>query len=116
MTTDTEIAWLPDPQAVADLLRARTKDDDGREVGVWTEGTRPMLEEVERLIGTAAGDLLTAVDTLDVEWEDPDGAASSLCAKRTCMLIELSYHPDDASQPGSVYTSTATSGTTASAR
>jgi hypothetical protein len=103
MTTPVDIAWLPDPQQVADLLRARTKDSDSNEVGSWTANTRPTEYEVSGLIATAAGDLLAAVDTLDPEWNDPFGSAAALCAKRAAMFIELSYHPDDASQPGSVY-------------
>jgi hypothetical protein len=103
MTTLPDIAWLPSPQQVADLLRARTKDDESRELGSWTATTRPTEHEVLGLIDTAAGDLLAAVDTLNPDWEDPHGSAASLCAKRAAMLVELSYHPDDASQPGSVY-------------
>lgn len=103
MTTTPDIAWLPGPQQVADLLRARTKDDEGKELGSWTATTRPTEYEVGGLIDTAAGDLLAAVDMLDPDWADPYGSAAALCAKRAAMLIELSYRPEDASQPGSVY-------------
>ena len=104
MTDPADIAWLPGPQDVANLLRARTKDDESNELGAWTATTRPTEYEVRGLIGTAAGDLLAAVDMLDPEWEDPHGSAAGLCARRAAMLVELSYHPEDASQPGSVYT------------
>ena len=106
MSTDPPdiAAWQPGPQEVANLLRARTKDDESNELGAWTANTRPTEYEVRGLIRTAAGDLLAAVDMLDPEWEDPHGSAAALCAKRAAMLVELSYHPDDASQPGSVYT------------
>jgi hypothetical protein len=104
VTAEPTIAWLPDPQQVANLLRARTKDDESNEVGSWTANTRPTEFEVRGLITTAAGDLLAAVDMLDPEWEDPNGSAAALCARRAAMLIELSYHPEDASQAGSVYT------------
>lgn len=104
MSDPADIAWLPDPQQVANLLRARTKDAESNEVGSWTANTRPTEHEVRGLIQTAAGDLLAAVDMLDPDWEDPHGSAAALCARRAAMFIELSYHPEDASQTGSVYT------------
>lgn len=98
-----EPIWLPSPQQVADLLRARTKDKDGTERGSWTAQTRPTEHEVGELILTAASDLLTAVNVLTPDWPDPDGMAAALCARRAAMFVELSYHPEDASQPESVY-------------
>ena len=103
MTNPGPIRWLPPPQDVADRLRARTKDKDGNELGQWTDATRPTEFEVRGLITTAAGDLLAAVDMLDPDWEDPHNSARALCARRAAMFVELSYHPDDASAVGSVY-------------
>jgi hypothetical protein len=95
--------WLPSPQQVADLLRARTKDDNSTELGTWTANTRPTEYEVEGLIQTAAGDLLAAVDLLYPEYEDPDGAAGSLCTYRAAMLVELSYWPEQVQAQQSAY-------------
>jgi hypothetical protein len=103
MLDPAPITWLPSPQQVADMLRARTKDDQGEEIGAWTANTRPTEHEVKGLIDTAAGDLLAAVDTLPEDWEDPHGSAAALCARRAAMFIELSYWPEQAAQPGSVY-------------
>lgn len=98
-----DAAWAPDSRDVANLLRARTKDGDGNELGTWTARTRPTEHEVIGLIETAAGDLLAAVSMLDPEWEDPDGTARALCSYRTAMLIELSYFPEQVSSDQSAY-------------
>jgi hypothetical protein len=90
------ITWLPSPQQVADVLRARTKDDQSAEIGAWTANTRPTEYEVRGLIQTAASDTLAAVALLHPDYDDPDGAACSLCTYRAAMLIELSYWPEQA--------------------
>jgi len=97
------VTWLPPPQQVANLLRARTKDDNSEELGAWTAQTRPTEHEVQGLIQTAAGDLLAAVDTLDPEWPDPDDQAQALCALRAAMLVELSYFPEQVQTGQSAY-------------
>lgn len=102
-STPDPVVWLPASQQVADLLRARTKDNDGRELGSWSETTRPTEYEVWGLIETAAGDVLVAVDMLRRDYPDEDGIARGLCAKRTAMLIELSYFPEQAAAAGSIY-------------
>ena len=103
MGTTDPIVWLASSQQVADLLRARTKDNEGRELGAWTADTRPTEYEVYGLIETAASDLLAAVDMLRRDSLDEDRMANGLCAKRTAMLIELSYFPEQAAAAGSVY-------------
>ena len=42
---------------VAALLRARTKDINGDEVGTFNDDTRPMSAQVLRLIDEAVGDI-----------------------------------------------------------
>jgi hypothetical protein len=101
--TGLPIGWLPEPQDVADLLRARTKDDESNELGEWTAATRPTEDEVLGMIATAAGDLLAAVDQLRPTWEDPNRSARSLCARRAAMLIELSYWPEQVAAGQSAY-------------
>jgi hypothetical protein len=97
------IAWLPTPQDVADVLRARTKDDQSAEIGAWTANTRPTEYEVRGLIETAAGDTLAAVGPLTVDYEDPEGSARSLCTYRAAMLVELSYWPEQVAANQSAY-------------
>lgn len=98
-----EPTWLPPPQQVADLLRARTKDDQGNELGTWTADTRPTEYEVRGLIETAAGDLLAAVGLLAPDSDDPRGAAQALTAYRAAVLVELSYFPEQVTVQQSAY-------------
>lgn len=104
MVVGLPIVWLPEPQEVANLLRARTKDDEGEELGYWSDRTRPTDDEVEGLIATAAGDLLAAADLLRPGYEDPHNSARSLCSRRAAMLIELSYFPEQVTTAQSPYT------------
>jgi hypothetical protein len=43
----------PTVDQVARIIRARTKDEHGREVGTFDDATRPSSEDVERYIDTA---------------------------------------------------------------
>jgi hypothetical protein len=95
-TTD----WLPTPGDVAALLRARTKDDTGRELGDWTDATRPTASEVQVLIVQAADFVAAAVGGV------PDRCASSAKSAtllRAAMLVELSYFPEQVRSDRSPY-------------
>jgi hypothetical protein len=82
------------------LLRSRTKDDAGRELGAWTDATRPTLVDVEQLIALAAG-----------QTTDADGPASTSCsslcrnviALHAACLVELSYFPEQVRSERSPY-------------
>jgi hypothetical protein len=92
--------WLATPEDVAALLRSRTKDDAGRELGAWTDATRPTLVDVEQLIALAAG-----------QTTDADGPASTSCsslcrnviALHAACLVELSYFPEQVRSERSPY-------------
>lgn len=94
------LAWTPTPDDLAALLRARTKDDNGTELGEWTDDTRPTLAEVQALIDMAAGELVGV--------DGPGDACASRCraavAYRTACLIELSYFPEQVRSDRSPYT------------
>lgn len=87
---------------VAALLRARTKDTEGREVGLFTEATRPTVNQVDELI-TFAGELLRA----RVGYVDPETAcyAAWVGAQRllAAMWVELSYFPEQVRTERSPY-------------
>lgn len=72
--------YTPTPADVAQLLRARTKDSHGTEVGDWTDDTRPTAEEVQGLILQAVGPVLARVGRLGATPSpappDPDPSAS----------------------------------------
>jgi hypothetical protein len=44
MATSDPLLYLPTPTDVARLLRARTTDSNGTELGDWSEDTRPTAE------------------------------------------------------------------------
>jgi hypothetical protein len=59
------------PANVAALLRARTKDAGGNELGQWTPETRPTLAQVQETLDLAAGVVTARVG------EPVDACASS---------------------------------------
>ena len=76
---------------VAALLRARTKDSNGYEVGTFNDDTRPTSSQVLTLIDQAVADVQA--------WLGPSPPAELADAARvaaaldTACLIELSYYP-----------------------
>lgn len=93
--------FMPDVASVGALLRARTRDTNGAEVGTFTEHTRPTGDQVLSLTRTAAGDLASFVGPdLPIEFHE---AARQLAVYRTAMLIELSFFPDQVALGRSPY-------------
>lgn len=86
---------LRDPEAtpadVAVLLRARTKDENGNELGDWTEQTRPTYEQVAEQIEIARA--LLHAETGPVPDACAEGAESAI-ALLAAMLVEQSYFPE----------------------
>jgi hypothetical protein len=91
----------PSVEDVAQLLRARTKDAEGREVGTFTDETRPTAEQVEDQITTALG--LVAVRLPGTWSEGFNGAISALVAYRAALRIEKSYFPEQVRSDRSPY-------------
>jgi hypothetical protein len=97
---------IPDPlrpsvDDVALLLRARTKDSEGREVGTFTEDTRPTADDVEAQIDAALGLVTVRLPaTIPDRWQ---GAVSSLVAYRAALRIEKSYFPEQVHSDRSPY-------------
>jgi hypothetical protein len=79
------------PANVAALLRARTKDAGGNELGTWTPETRPTLAQVDETLALAAGIVEARVGV------PVDACASAfavaVCFEAACM-IEKSYFPE----------------------
>lgn len=92
----------PSVEDVAALLRARTKDAEGREVGTFNDDTRPDAAGVESHIDAAMALLAPrfAVDTLPEAWQP---AFTSLVAYRAAMRIEKSYFPEQVRSERSPY-------------
>lgn len=83
--------YTPSVMQVASLLRARTVDTAGVEIGTFNDATRPTEDQVLELIANAVGTLATKIgDTIpDVLIDE----AKRLAAIRAAMLVELSYWP-----------------------
>ena len=98
------LVYLPTPTDVARLLRARTKDSHGTELGDWTADTRPTPEEVSDLIDQASGPVLARVGRLEGELTtNLIPAARHLVALGAAMLVEKSYFPEQVASDRSAY-------------
>jgi len=93
--------YTPDVASVGALLRARTRDTNGNEIGTFTEQTRPTGDQVLSLIRTAVGDLSSAVGS-DLA-ETFHVAAQQLAVYRAAALIELSFYPEQVALGRSPY-------------
>lgn len=95
-------AWAPSVQDVAALLRARTKDASGREVGDFTSETRPTDTDVERLLIFGCGDVTANVGTELAQslWAE----ARALAALKTACYVEQSYWPEQVGSDRSSWT------------
>lgn len=82
----------PSVADVAALLRARTKDVNGSEVGTFNDDTRPTSSQVITLIGEAVGDIQARMGTSPPP--ELAGAGKSAAAMLTACLVELSYFPE----------------------
>lgn len=93
--------WPVQVRDVGSILRSRTKDTEGNELGTFTENTRPTEEQVLSLINNAVGDLSSAVgsDIPEAYWAQ----AAAVAVYKTAMLVELSYFPEQVAQGRSPY-------------
>jgi hypothetical protein len=92
--------WAPSPSDVGAVLRSRTKDTNGNELGTFTSDTRPTDGQVNELIETAVADLSSDVGTVPDKLQD---AARRLAAIGVAMLVELSFFPDQITNGRSPY-------------
>jgi hypothetical protein len=88
------------PANVAALLRARTKDAGGAELGAWTTETRPTLTQVDEALTLAAG-------VVEARVGSPIDACLAafnvaVCFEAACM-IEKSYFPEQVESGRSHY-------------
>ncbi len=93
--------WKPAVEEVAALLRARTKDDRGEELGTFTETTRPTQVQVEFYINIATG--LMVACTGDWLPESLWQFSRYVIATRAAMDIERAYWPEQQDPEDGVY-------------
>jgi hypothetical protein len=101
VTAPADPLAFPTTADVAAILRARTKDLTGVEVGDFTADTRPTHDEVQKLIGQAYAE----VTGQSGAYLHPlcAGAATALVVIRAAMWVELSYFPEQVRSDRSVY-------------
>jgi hypothetical protein len=96
-----DLTTRPSVADVAVLLRARTKDAEGREVGTFDDTTRPNAEQVEIHIDNAV-----ALLAVRLPRDLPDLYAptvKALTAYRAALQIEKSYFPEQVRSDRSAY-------------
>lgn len=91
---------LATPQTVAAILRARTKDSAGSEVGEWTDETRPTLEQVQETIAIAETVMAAHVGHPVAACQDM--FAIAVCFEAAC-IIEKGYWPEQVESGRSQY-------------
>lgn len=86
---------------VGAILRARTKDLDGVEIGTFNANTRPTDVEVQRLIDMAYAEV---TGRCGLYIGDPCASSGTqLVALRAAMWVEISYWPEQVRSDRSVY-------------
>jgi hypothetical protein len=83
--------WTPSVADVGAILRARTKDTNGSELGTFSSNTRPTAEGVQQLVATALSDVLVRTGPIPSALED---YARRVVALGGALLVELSYFPE----------------------
>lgn len=95
---------LPSVADVARLLRARTTDSSGTEVGDFTTATRPTAAAVAALVTEAGRQVEMLTGPIPGEPTSLNVAARHVIALRTVLLIELTYWPEQVRDDRSAYT------------
>lgn len=98
--------WAATADDVAAILRARTTDNNGVELGQFTANTRPTLAAVNLLLASAGADVAVQLGVEDGVAELPERyhlSAQRLAALWAAMEIELSYFPEQINTGRSPY-------------
>ena len=96
------LEWMPTPEEVAPLLRARLRTPGGQEAPTWADdgSTRPSRQQVLEIIQSAAEDIVAQVGTVPARLAK---TARSVAALGAAMLIELSFYPEQIATERSPY-------------
>lgn len=100
---DPSFTYLPNQDEVGILIRARTYDVNGNELGTFSQDTTPTDIQVARLIDVAASDVAIEVGTSFHDNADQEFAARRAVALRAAMLVELSYFQEQVNSDQSAY-------------
>lgn len=93
--------YLPTVDDVGAILRSRTKDSEGNELGTFTDTTRPTANDVEYHIQVAASRLAICVG----DWMPAILVPYSrdLIARRAAASVELAFYPEQTRDEDSIY-------------
>lgn len=93
--------WAPALGDVGAILRARTVDANGSEVGTFNTDTRPTDVQAQAQIDLAVGDVATDIgEDFAEKWWAP---ATRMTALGAALNIELSYFPEQVATGRSPY-------------
>ena len=88
------------PAVVATILRARTQDSNGHELGAFTDDTRPTLDQVQETLALAQ--VIVASMVGDPVAACAERFAVAVCFEAAC-IIEKSYFPEQIQSGRSQY-------------
>lgn len=92
--------WIPSPDDVGAVIRARTKDSAGNELGTFTEATRPTRAQVVELTDSVVARIQARCGNIPDEFQD---FARRVAAVRAAANVELSYFPEQINASRSQY-------------
>jgi hypothetical protein len=103
MSTPPPAAGRPTVDDVALLLRARTKDSNGNEVGTFDDDTRPTGDQVDSHIDVAMALVGIRFGPVEDMPAEAQAAFAGLVAYRAALRVEKSYFPDQVLTGRSAY-------------
>lgn len=84
--------YTPTNENVANLLRARTVDDDGNELGAFTPETKPTGDQAEVIIAEAVDEIAGRIgQDIPAKLFKPAKAVTALLS---AMNVESTYYPE----------------------
>jgi hypothetical protein len=93
--------YIPSVADVGALIRSRTKDGSGNELGTFTNDTRPTSAQVRALINESVAQLTTRTGATIPAALHP--ALKHMVTINTAMFVELGYYPEQIRANKSVY-------------
>jgi hypothetical protein len=103
MSTPPVDPGRPTVEQVALLLRARTKDSQGNEVGTFDDDTRPTGDQVDEQIDAAMGLVGIRFPSTSNMTDEQVTAFQALVAYRAALRVEKSYFPEQVRNDRSAY-------------
>lgn len=108
----SSVNWRPTVDEVGNMLRMRTIDSNGNEVGTFTSDTRPTYEQADEAIDQAVQDLYpifkaivpdAPINATNSSPEAYREAVSALAATRAALIIERTHFGKEVASGNSPY-------------